>query len=49
MTPEIPPAELDRLQPLVDRLLDELRQRTQDLAPESESALTYNLPREPSR
>jgi len=50
LTPEIPQAELDRLRPLVERLLAELRQRTQNLPSETESALTYavtyEVPRE---
>jgi len=46
LTPEIPQAEIDRLQPLVDRLLAELRRRTQLLPPERDSALTYEVIRE---
>jgi hypothetical protein len=49
LTPEIPQAEMDRLRPLVDRLLAELRRHTQLLPSERDSALTYEVSREPAQ
>lgn len=41
LTPQIPKDELDRLGPLVERLLSDFRQRTDKLPPERGSALIY--------
>ena len=48
-TPEIPPADLDRIRPLVGRVLSDLRKHTSVLPPDRESALKYEVTREPAR
>ena len=41
MKPDIPQEQLDRIQPIVEQLLADLRRRTQELPPVSEPALIY--------
>jgi hypothetical protein len=41
--PEIPKEQLERIEPIVDSLLAQLRQRTGTLPCESASALVYEL------
>ena len=41
MNPDIPTEQLERIQPIVEPLLRDLRRRTQDLSPQSDSALVY--------
>ena len=43
MRPNIPKDQLERIEPIVDAVLAELRQRTRDLGPEADSALVYQL------
>ena len=43
MRPNIPKDQLERIEPIVDAVLDELRRRTRDLPAEAESALLYHL------
>jgi hypothetical protein len=38
---DMPTEQLERLQPIVEPLLGDLRRRTQDLSPHSDSALVY--------
>ena len=47
--PEIPPSDLDRARPLVDRVLADLRRHTGALPSDRESALKYEVSREPER
>lgn len=42
-SPEIPKEQLERIEPIVDSLLAELRQRTQTLPCQTPSALVYEL------
>ncbi len=42
MRPEIPKDQLERIEPIVDSLLADLRRRTLSLPPEAEPALTYD-------
>lgn len=41
-TPDIPPGQLARIQPIVETLLDDLRRLTQHLPPGSDLALVYH-------
>ena len=41
--PEIPKEQLERIEPIVDSLLAELRQRTRTLPCQTASALVYEL------
>ncbi|HTR39436.1 MAG TPA: hypothetical protein VMH80_26365 [Bryobacteraceae bacterium] len=41
MKPDIPPEQLERIQPLVDQLLTLLRRQALTLAPDADSALIY--------
>ncbi len=43
MRPDIPKDQLERIEPIVDALLADLRRRTLSLPPEAEPALTYEL------
>ena len=43
ISPEIPKEQLERIDPIVDSLLAELRQRTRTLPCQSASALVYEL------
>jgi hypothetical protein len=44
---EIPKDQLERIEPIVDSLLDELRRRTRTLPSETASALVYELETQP--
>lgn len=43
VNPDIPREEIERLQPVVDAVLAELRQRTGRLTPQDVMSLTYDL------
>jgi len=43
LPPNIPKDQLERIEPIVDAVLGELRLRTRDLLPEEEPALVYRL------
>jgi len=42
LKPEIPPEQLERIQPLVDQLLAPLRRQTLQLPSDADSALDYH-------
>ena len=42
MTPDMPPEQLERLRPIVETLLADLRRRTANLAPHVTMALNYD-------
>ena len=43
ISPEIPKDQLERIEPIVDAVLAELRLRTRELPPDAGSALEYRL------
>jgi len=43
LKPDIPPEQLERIQPLVDQLLTQLRRQARTLPLDAESALIYEL------
>jgi len=40
---DIPKDQMEKIEPIVDSLLAELRRRTADLPPDADSALVYQL------
>ena len=43
MSTDIPKDQLEKIEPIVDSLLTELRRRTEHLPPDADSALVYEL------
>jgi len=49
LKPEVPPDQLERIQPILEPLLARLHAKARELSPDADSALTFHSTTEDSR